>query len=124
MSSNLDKLYNHYSAIKHLQAGDLCCHTSDGNSWRLALILELDAEIDEDWRDQMATEMGWDRNEKWAKVMIEGHVVYCSHGELFPLDELKDTEEAMEEVEQTMALLRRHIVKHRRGMQKEIGKGE
>jgi len=124
MSGAMDKIYNHFSAIKDLQAGDLCCHTSDGNTWRLVLILELEAEIDEDWRDQMAVEMGWERNEKWAKVLIEGDVAYCSHRELFPVDELKDTEEAMEEVAQTMALLRRHIVKHRRGMQKEIGKGQ
>ena len=124
MSSAVDKIYKHYSAIKDLKAGDLCCHTSDGNTWRLALILELEAELDEDWRDQMATEMGWERTEKWALCFIEGEQCYVAHGELFPLDELKETQEAMHEVEQMMALLRRHIVKHRRGMQKGIGKGQ
>lgn len=89
------------------QSGDLCCHTATGESWNLVLVIKSDAEIDEDWKDQMALEMGFERSIKWALCLSDGQECYISHDELFSTDEIEDVQEAMNEVQQTMALLRR-----------------
>ena len=89
------------------QTGDLCCHTATGANWNLVLVLEADAPIDDDWKEQMASEMGFERSIKWAKCLSNGQECYISHDELFSTDEVEDVEAAMTEVQQTMALLSR-----------------
>jgi hypothetical protein len=88
------------------QTGDLCCHTSTGERWQLVLVLEADAPVDDDWKEQMASEMGFERC-KWARCLSDGQECYISHNELFSTDEVEDVQEAMDEVQQTMALLSR-----------------
>lgn len=108
------------------QSGDLCCHTATGASWNLVLVLQSDAEIDEDWKDQMAVEMGFERHIKWALCLSDGQECYISHDELFSIDEVEDVQEAMDEVQQTMALLNRWkaqsaVMKRLKGKQIGIG---
>lgn len=89
------------------QPGDLCCHTATGANWNLVLVLHADAPIDDDWKEQMAVEMGFERCTKWALCLSDGQECYISHDELFSTDEVEDVQEAMDEVQQTMALLNR-----------------